>query len=88
MEQPIKLLGVVGVKGVYSPYLMIILRLFFVFLDKNICCWYALDSPRRGDSNEYQENYPKIIINYPRAVGHKMMLMDTIIVTSQNDNTC
>ena len=41
---------------------------------KNICCWYSLESPRRGDSNEYpqhmflwsnKQNYPLIITKYP-----------------------
>ena len=44
------------------------------FSIKNICCGYSLESPRRGNSNEYPqlmflwrtiENYPVIIIKYP-----------------------
>ena len=27
--------------------------LFFLFLDENICCWYSLEAPRRGASNEH-----------------------------------
>ncbi len=46
----------------------------FLFLDKNMCYWYSLESPRWGGSNKYQqrrfysrivENYPQIIIKYP-----------------------
>ena len=53
---------------------MIIKGKFSLFLHKKICCGYSLESPRRGDSNEYQqhmfllrsdENYPLIIIKYP-----------------------
>ena len=33
---------------------MIIKGQFCLFLHKNICCGYSLESPRPGDSNEYQ----------------------------------
>ena len=51
--------------------------LFSSVLHKNISCEYSLESPRRGDSNEYPQhvfmekygklslNYPSIIIKYP-----------------------
>ena len=28
----------------------------FLFLNKNICCWYSLEAPRRGASNEYPQH--------------------------------
>ena len=28
----------------------------FLFLNKNICCGYSLEAPRRGASNEYPQN--------------------------------
>ena len=30
--------------------------IFFLFLDENICCWYSLEAPRRGTSNEYPQH--------------------------------
>ena len=30
--------------------------IFFLFLHENICCWYSLEAPRRGASNEYQQH--------------------------------
>ena len=35
---------------------MILKREFFLFLHKNLCCWYSLESPRRVDSNEYPQH--------------------------------
>ena len=52
---------------------MIIVGYFFLFLYKNICCGYSLETPHRGVSNEYPqhmflwrtgENYPRIITKY------------------------
>ena len=46
--------------------------LFCFFLDMKVCCVFLLESPHRGDSNEYtqytifstkKENHPKIIPN-------------------------
>ena len=30
--------------------------LIFLFLNKNICCRYSLEAPRRGASNEYPQH--------------------------------
>ena len=30
--------------------------IFFLFLNKNICCGYSLEAPRRGASNEYPQH--------------------------------
>ena len=27
-----------------------------IFLHEDICCWYALEAPRRGASNEYPQH--------------------------------
>ena len=52
---------------------MIIEGSFSSVLHKNICCGYSLESPRRGDSNEYpqhmllwrnKQNYHLIITKY------------------------
>ena len=29
---------------------------FLLFLHKNLCCGYSLESPCRGDSNEYPQH--------------------------------
>ena len=31
-------------------------RIFLLFLNKNICCGYSLEAPRRGASNEYPQH--------------------------------
>ena len=33
-----------------------IVSIFFLFLDKNICCGYSLEAPHRGASNEYPQH--------------------------------
>ena len=33
-----------------------ILREFFLFYHENVCCVYSLESPHRGDSNEYTQH--------------------------------
>ena len=53
---------------------MTIMGYFFLFLHKNLCCGYSLESPWRSESNEYpqhifflwrtDENYPLIISKY------------------------
>ena len=48
---------------------MIIKGWFCLFLHKNICCGYSLESPQWGDSNEYpqhmvMENWWKLSFNY------------------------
>ena len=35
---------------------MIIKGQFCLFLHKNVCCEYSLESPQRGDSNEYPQH--------------------------------
>ena len=35
---------------------MIIQGYFFSVHNKNICCGYSLESPRRGDSNDYPQH--------------------------------
>ena len=40
-----------------EDYLMMILRSFFLFVhNKNACCWYSLEVPQWGTSNEYQQH--------------------------------
>ena len=29
--------------------------IFFLFIDKNICCGYSLEAPRQGASNEHPQ---------------------------------
>ena len=45
-----------------KPYIYIVklgfteVYIFFLFLLKNIDCWYSLEPPRRGGSNEYPQS--------------------------------
>ena len=39
-----------------EEFLVIILGYFFLCLQKNICCGYSSDAPRRGASNEYPQH--------------------------------
>ena len=41
------------IRGIVKEYSVIILGYFFLFLYKNICCGYSLETPHRGTSNEY-----------------------------------
>ena len=34
-----------------------ILREIYLFYHENVCCVYSLESPHRGDSNEYTPTY-------------------------------
>ena len=47
----------------FSPYKILpiaqenkYLMIFFLFYHGNVCCVYSLESPRRGDSNEYTQH--------------------------------
>ena len=44
------------------------------FFNKKVCCVFSLESPHRGDSNEYTQNTiinikRKITLNYPRSAA-------------------
>ena len=46
-----------------SPYVILpitqenkYLRIFFLISNENVCCVYSLESPHRGDSNEYTQH--------------------------------
>ena len=48
--------------------------IFSIFFNIKVCCLVSLDSPQRGDSNEYTQytifNIKKIITqNYPRSAA-------------------
>ena len=48
--------------------------IFSIFLNINVCCVFALESPHRGDSNEYTQYTifnikKKITINYPKSAA-------------------
>ena len=69
---------------------MIIGRLFFVNFHKNLCCGCSFKSPRQGDSNEHpqhrflwknKQNYPLIIIKYPKKISRNMTTPTTNVVT-------
>ena len=50
---PITLLGVSRLQWIKEDYLTIILS---QILHKSICCWYSLEVPPQGTSNEYQQH--------------------------------
>ena len=44
---------------------------FFIFFNMKVCCVFSLESPHRGDSNEYAQHAiinikKKITLNYPK----------------------
>ena len=57
---------------------MIIKGYFFLFLHENVCCGYLLESPRRGNSNEYQQHMffkcGKLSLNYPQIPSLSSLL--------------
>ena len=46
---------------------------FFIFFHMEVCCEISLESPHRGDSNEYTQytifNIEKIILSYPKSAA-------------------
>ena len=47
--------------------------IFSIFFHMKVCCVFSLESPHRGDSNEYTQytifQYKKkIILNYPKLL--------------------
>ena len=45
--------------------------IFFIFFNMKVCCVFSLESPQRGDSNEYTQRTifnikKKIILIYPK----------------------
>ena len=49
-----------------------IIRVSLIFYNMKVCCVFSLESPHRGDSNEYTQytilnTLNKIIINYPKS---------------------
>ena len=38
------------------------LGFFFLFYHRIVCCVYSLESPHRGNSNEYTQHYVTIIV--------------------------
>ena len=48
--------------------------IFSIFFHMKVCCVFSLESPHRGDSNEYTQytifQYKKkIILNYPKSAA-------------------
>ena len=51
-----------------------LIGIFFIFFNMKVCCVFALESPHRGDSNEYTQYTifnmnKKNILNYPQFVA-------------------
>ena len=48
--------------------------IFSIFFNMKVCCVFSLESPHRGDSNEYTQYTifnikKKITLNYPKSAG-------------------
>ena len=48
--------------------------IFSIFFNMEVCCVFSLESPHRGDSNEYTQYTifnikMKIILNYPKSAA-------------------
>ena len=48
--------------------------IFFIFFNIKVCCVFSLESPHRGDSNEYRQYTisnikKKITLNYPKSAA-------------------
>ena len=46
--------------------------IFLIFFNMKVCCGFSLESPHRGDSNEYTQYTifnmnKKITLNYPKS---------------------
>ena len=51
-----------------------IIRIFLIFYNMKVCCVFSLESPHRGDSNEYTlytvfNIKKKITLNYPKPAA-------------------
>ena len=48
--------------------------MFSIFLNMKVCCVFSLESPHRGDSNEYAQHTifnikKKITLNHPKSAA-------------------
>ena len=48
------------------------MNIFLIFLNMKVCCVFSLESPHRGDSNEYTQYTifnikKKFTLNYPKS---------------------
>ena len=48
--------------------------IFSIFFNTKVCCVFSLESPHRGDSNEYKQYTifnikKKITLNYPKSAA-------------------
>ena len=55
------------------------MRISLIFYNMNVCCVFSLESPHRGDSNEYTQYSvfnikKKIILNYPKSAAKGFFL--------------
>ena len=50
------------------------MHIFLIFLNMKVCCVFSLESPHRGDSNQYTQYTifsmnKKNILNYPKSAA-------------------
>ena len=53
--------------------------IFLIFFNMKVCCMFSLESPHRGDSNEYTRYTifnikMKITLNYPKSAAMGLFL--------------
>ena len=61
--------------------------MFLIFLNMKVCCVFSLESPHRGDSNEYTQYTifnmnKKNTLNYPKSVAMGFFPRDSRTRTS------
>ena len=62
--------------------------IFSIFFNMKVCCVFSLESPHRGDSNEYTQNTifnikKKIPLNYPKSVAIRFFPRDSRMRSKQ-----
>ena len=70
-----------------------IIRVFLsIFFNMKVCCVFSLESPHRGDSNEYTQYIifnikKKIILNYPKSAAWVFVPRDSRTSSSYLSST-
>ena len=65
---------------------MIIKEKFSLVLHKNVCCGYSLESPRRGDSNEYLQHifYGEMWKIIPKLSSNTILICSSAFLHHKN----
>ena len=62
--------------------------IFLIFFNMKVCCVFSLESPYRGDSNEYTQYTifnmnKKITLNYPKSAAMRFFPRDSRMSSKQ-----